>query len=40
MADPVLAALTALDPDRLTPRDALAAIYKLRAMLPVATQDE
>jgi DNA mismatch repair protein MutS len=38
--DAVLAALAALDPDTLAPRDALAAIYRLRAMLPVATHDE
>ena len=36
----LLAAVAALDPDALTPRDALAAIYKLRALLPVATGGE
>ena len=32
--DPLRAALEALDPDRLTPREALAALYRLAAMLP------
>ena len=31
---PLVEALAALDPDRLTPREALEALYRLRAMLP------
>jgi DNA mismatch repair protein MutS len=34
-ADPILTALTELDPDRLTPREALDALYRLKALLPV-----
>ncbi len=33
-ADPVRGALEAIDPDRLTPREALDALYRLKAMLP------
>ncbi len=33
--DPVVAALAELDPDRLTPREALDALYRLKALLPV-----
>ena len=33
--DPLAAAIAALDPDRLTPRDALDALYRLKAMLAV-----
>jgi len=32
-ADPLPAAVAALDPDRLTPREALEALYRLKAML-------
>jgi DNA mismatch repair protein MutS len=34
-ADPIFAALAELDPDRLTPREALDALYRLKALLPV-----
>ncbi len=37
--DPVAAALAELDPDRLTPREALDALYRLKAMLPVFSAD-
>jgi DNA mismatch repair protein MutS len=33
--DPLAAAIAALEPDRLTPRDALDALYRLKAMLAV-----
>ena len=33
--DPLAEAIAALEPDRLTPRDALDALYRLKAMLPV-----
>ncbi len=33
-SEPLLEALAALDPDRLTPREALEALYHLRTMLP------
>ena len=33
MADPVHEALAAIDPDTLTPREALDALYKLRGLL-------
>jgi len=33
--DPLVAALAELDPDRLTPREALDAMYRLKALLPV-----
>ena len=36
IADPLRAALAAVDPDRLTPREAMEALYRLRAMLPSA----
>jgi DNA mismatch repair protein MutS len=36
--DPLQAALEALDPDRLTPREALEALYRLRTMLPSAAR--
>jgi len=35
--DPLLAALDALDPDTLAPREALAALYALKALRPVAS---
>ena len=38
--DPLRAALAALDPDRLTPREALESLYQLRALIPVAKQHE
>jgi DNA mismatch repair protein MutS len=34
--DPLVAALAALEPDRLSPRDALDALYRLKAMLAVS----
>jgi len=34
-ADPLIAALAELDPDHLTPREALDALYRLKALLPV-----
>ncbi len=34
---PALAALAALDPDLLSPREALEALYRLKSMLPVCT---
>ena len=36
--DPLAAALAGLDPDRLTPREALEALYRLRSMLPSAAR--
>jgi DNA mismatch repair protein MutS len=33
--DPLAAAITALEPDRMTPREALDALYRLKAMLTV-----
>ncbi|HEY2132706.1 MAG TPA: DNA mismatch repair protein MutS [Acetobacteraceae bacterium] len=38
--DPVRAALAAIDPDRLTPREALESLYRLRSLLTVAQGDE
>jgi DNA mismatch repair protein MutS len=38
--DPLRAALAGLDPDRLTPREALESLYQLRALIPVAKQHE
>ncbi|MBV8912307.1 MAG: DNA mismatch repair protein MutS [Acetobacteraceae bacterium] len=34
--DPLLAALAKLDPDRMTPREALDALYRLKSLLPVS----
>jgi DNA mismatch repair protein MutS len=34
--DPLHAAMAELDPDRLTPREALEALYRLKALLPVS----
>ncbi|HEX5327244.1 MAG TPA: DNA mismatch repair protein MutS, partial [Acetobacteraceae bacterium] len=34
--DPLAAALAELDPDRLTPREALDALYRLKSLLPVS----
>jgi DNA mismatch repair protein MutS len=34
--DPLRAALAEIDPDRLSPREALEALYRLRALVPVA----
>jgi DNA mismatch repair protein MutS len=34
--DPLHAAMTELDPDRLSPREALEALYRLKALLPVS----
>jgi DNA mismatch repair protein MutS len=36
--EPLQTALEALDPDRLTPREALEALYRLRTMLPSAAR--
>jgi DNA mismatch repair protein MutS len=36
--DPLEAALAAIDPDLLTPREALEALYRLKAMLPSAAR--
>jgi DNA mismatch repair protein MutS len=33
--DPLTAAIAELEPDRMTPRDALDALYRLKAMLAV-----
>ncbi len=33
--DPLIEALAALEPDKMTPRDALDTLYRLKAMLPV-----
>jgi DNA mismatch repair protein MutS len=38
--DPVHQALVELDPDRLTPRDALEILYRLRSLIPVRASDE
>ena len=35
-ADPLHAALTEVDPDRLSPREALETLYRLKALLPVS----
>jgi DNA mismatch repair protein MutS len=35
-ADPVHAALVDIDPDRLSPREALEALYRLKSLLPVS----
>jgi DNA mismatch repair protein MutS len=34
--DPVHAALAELDPDRLSPREALETLYRLKSLLPVS----
>jgi DNA mismatch repair protein MutS len=34
-SDPIAAAITALEPDRMTPREALEALYRLKSMLAV-----
>ncbi|MDE2201054.1 MAG: DNA mismatch repair protein MutS, partial [Rhodospirillales bacterium] len=39
-ADALAVALAALDPDRMTPREAHEALYRLQAMLPVAAEHE
>jgi DNA mismatch repair protein MutS len=33
--DPLVEAIAALEPDRMTPRDALDALYRLKALLAV-----
>jgi DNA mismatch repair protein MutS len=38
--DPLHAAMTELDPDRLTPREALEVLYRLKALLPVSAAAE
>ena len=35
-SDPLHAALAEMDPDRLSPREALEALYRLKALLPVS----
>ena len=37
--DPVVDAVAALDPDQMTPRDALDALYRLKALLPVPVRE-
>jgi DNA mismatch repair protein MutS len=37
--DPLHSALMEIDPDRMTPRDALEALYRLKALLPVSAFD-
>jgi DNA mismatch repair protein MutS len=37
--DPVTATLAELDPDSMSPRDALAALYRLKALLAVPVGD-
>jgi DNA mismatch repair protein MutS len=39
-ADPLHSALAALDPDRLSPRQALAELYRLKSLVSVALQPE
>jgi DNA mismatch repair protein MutS len=38
--DPLHAAVAAIDPDKLTPREALEAIYRLSALIAVALPDD
>ncbi len=38
--DPLRAALAAIDPDRLTPREALEALYRIKSLIPVPDGDE
>jgi DNA mismatch repair protein MutS len=38
--DELRRALAGIDPDRLTPRDALDALYRLKALLPAAAGDQ
>ncbi len=38
--DPLHEALAAIDPDRLTPREALETIYRIKSLLPVRDADE
>jgi DNA mismatch repair protein MutS len=38
--DPLREALAAIDPDRLTPREALETIYRIKSLLPVSDADE
>jgi len=38
--DPLHLALAALDPDGLTPKQALESLYQLRALAAVATPEE
>jgi DNA mismatch repair protein MutS len=38
--DPLTEMLAAIEPDRLTPREALEALYRLRALLPIAPDDD
>jgi len=35
-ADPLTEALVAMEPDQMTPREALDALYRLKALLPVS----
>jgi DNA mismatch repair protein MutS len=39
-ADPLYSALAALDPDRLSPRQALAELYRLKSLVSVASRPE
>jgi DNA mismatch repair protein MutS len=39
-ADPLAEALAAINPDQLTPREALDALYRLRALLPVSADGD
>jgi DNA mismatch repair protein MutS len=38
--DELRLALAGLDPDRLTPREALDALYRLKALLPASAGDQ
>ena len=38
-AAPLYAALAELDPDRLTPREALEALYRLKSLMPVSVEE-
>jgi DNA mismatch repair protein MutS len=35
LANPIVLELAAIDPDKLTPRDALETLYRLKSLLPV-----
>ena len=38
--DPLRAAMEAIDPDRLTPREALETLYRIKSLLPFHDRDE
>jgi DNA mismatch repair protein MutS len=38
--DPLAEAVAAINPDQLTPREALDALYRLRALVPVSADGE